>query len=213
MSQSYLYVFLIVVLIQQSFSFKLSPQVNANGRLNQNSKVSIDNIRYSQRDTALRAFSTTIIESLMQKVDPNLAKGEFFFFFLAGNGALAFGVQLLPKIFKQRLDIQNLKGGVTLGGEDLGFNIFAALSYPESLKVKDIQNIISKIPSTKILQDKGDRNIYYFGMNSSFICLELLFLHISCGRNVANSGYSFTTFYNCIMVPFNVDHGMFFHRS
>lgn len=46
-------------------------------------------------------------------------------------------------------------GGVSEGGNDLGFNPLFAISYPEPIRESDVLKIIKDIPSVSSLQDKG----------------------------------------------------------
>lgn len=42
--------------------------------------------------------SSTLLLNFLQRVDPEQAKGEFFFFFFGGSGALGIGAAQVPKI-------------------------------------------------------------------------------------------------------------------
>ena len=42
--------------------------------------------------------TSTLLLNFLQRVDPEQAKGEFFFFFFGGSGALGIGAAQVPKI-------------------------------------------------------------------------------------------------------------------
>lgn len=80
--------------------------------------------------------------------------GEFFLFFFGGSGALGIGGAQIPKLLDQFKAISALKGGVTLGGEDLDVSPIALIGYPEPLKTNDILSIINKFPSIDTILSK-----------------------------------------------------------
>ena len=63
-------------------------------------KYSRSNVKMSLIDTAstLLDGSSSLILNFLQRVDPEQAKGEFFFFFFGGSGALGIGAAQVPKI-------------------------------------------------------------------------------------------------------------------
>jgi hypothetical protein len=150
----YKFVFFLAIFTQICYSYHMTKPIG------QWASISRDNV--IKRSSALNLASSTILEALLQRVDPSLAKGEFYFFFFAGNGALSFGVTILPKILAEYRKIQALKGGVSAGGDDIGFNPLVSFSYPEALRVKDVTNIIEKIPAISVLQAKGIRFEFLF---------------------------------------------------
>jgi len=96
-------------------------------------------------DTAL-SHGSTLPLSLLQKVDPARAKGEFFFFFFGGSGALGIGGVQIPKIVKSIEDVQALKGGPSLGGPALSINPVATWLYPEALSQADVEEVVKTVP-------------------------------------------------------------------
>ena len=42
--------------------------------------------------------TSSLLLNFLQRVDPEQAKGEFFFFFFGGSGALGIGAAQVPKI-------------------------------------------------------------------------------------------------------------------
>ena len=106
-------------------------------------------------------LSNEFLITLLQKVPPDQAKSEFYFFFFAGSGALGIGGAQVPKLAKILQKIRDLGGSdKTLGGEDLAINPIATIGYPEPLKVADIQSIIDKMPRTETIKLNGDNKSY-----------------------------------------------------
>lgn len=105
--------------------------------------------------------SFTMLTSILQRVEPSQAKGEFFFFFFGGSGALGIGLAQLPKLIGEWNRIQDLKDGPTLGGEEMSLSPIATIGYPESVKTSDIQKIIDEMPPVQTIVDNGPKRNYF----------------------------------------------------
>lgn len=60
-------------------------------------RMSVDMTHVETLSTILDGSSTFLL-NFLQRVDPEQAKGEFFFFFFGGSGALGIGAAQVPKI-------------------------------------------------------------------------------------------------------------------
>ena len=141
-------ILIIILISSQCVAFKTLTlrKISDNKKITSNKQLNLSHLMET----------STLIQSLIQKVPADQARGEFIFFFLAGGGALGFGVTLIPKLFSQYGEFRSLAGGDSEGGENLNIGL-PGLFYPEPLKRKDVQNIIDKIPSVKILADNGPK--------------------------------------------------------
>jgi hypothetical protein len=90
--------------------------------------------------------------SLLQKVSAEQAKGEFYFFFFAGSGALGIGASQIPKIAKQFEEIREIEPqGPSLGGEELSYGGFSGLLYKKALSKADVEQLIEAVPDSATL--------------------------------------------------------------
>ena len=100
-----------------------------------------------------------LLTSILRRVDPAQAKGECFFFFFGGSGALGIGFAQLPKLIKDWNRIRKLNGP-TVGGAPLVLGPIATLGYPEMLRVGDVQKIIDDMPEIETIVQNGPKNNY-----------------------------------------------------
>jgi hypothetical protein len=124
-------------------------------------KMTLDPVIVLDSTHALLDGSSTLLLNFLQRVDPDQAKGEFFFFFFGGSGALGIGAAQVPKIAAE-LDFINKLGGspITKGGDDLDCNFIATLGYPEPLKIADVQKIIDDAPFVEKILAAGKKKSY-----------------------------------------------------
>lgn len=105
--------------------------------------------------------ASTLVPALLREVSKTEATGAFYFFFLAGSGALGIGFAQVPKLLAEYRAIANLKGqGETLGGEALPLGPIAGFGYPSELATADVVRIISKLPSVDEISAKGKKKTY-----------------------------------------------------
>lgn len=104
--------------------------------------------------------TSSMITSLLRRVDPSEAKGEFYFFFFGGSGALGIGFKQIPELLKEAETVKALANGKTLGGEALQCTPLATIGYPEPLRVADVQKIVDKMPSMQKISDNGAKKSY-----------------------------------------------------
>jgi len=105
--------------------------------------------------------STSVATSLFwEKIDREAAKGQFYFFFLAGSGAGGIGGGQIPKIYEELRNLQSLKGGPTAGGETLQASGIATIFYPEPLSKADVQQLLKVIPSPEDITSKSDSDSF-----------------------------------------------------
>lgn len=95
--------------------------------------------------------------SILQKVAPEQARSEFYFFFFGGSGALGIGAGQIPKILKEFERMKNLEGVPSLGGDDFALPAIGKIKYPETLKTKDIQCVIDRLPAVNKIQDLAQK--------------------------------------------------------
>jgi hypothetical protein len=99
----------------------------------------------------------TMVEALLKRVEPSEAAASFWFYFLAGSGALGIGGSQIPKIKASYDELKNYaQSPVTQGGEDL----VTPLGYPEAVKVRDIEKILGQLPSVETILQKGEKASY-----------------------------------------------------
>ncbi len=107
----------------------------------------------------INAFHFTSFDlSLLQRVEPDRAKGEFIFFFFGGSGALGIGGAQVPKILKANDELKALAGGPSLGGATI--DGIATIGYPEKIRENDVKAILKAIPTVEKLQDLGEKKSY-----------------------------------------------------
>jgi hypothetical protein len=98
--------------------------------------------------------------SLLRRVEPARAQGEFFFFFFGGSGALGIGAAQVPKLLRGLNEIKSLSGGESKGGADLNVSPVATILYPERLKAADIEEVIKKTPKISKIQAATDKRTF-----------------------------------------------------
>lgn len=103
---------------------------------------------------------TNLVTSLLRRVDPTEARGEFIFFFFGGSGAFGIGAAQVSKLVAQFNALKSLGGARSRGGEDVRCNPLATVGYPEQLKSLDIEHIIQNIPSTDTISAAGTKKSY-----------------------------------------------------
>ena len=74
-------------------------------------------------------------------------------------GALGLGLKQIPSLIDKKKKVSDMKGGISLGGEDLPVNFIATLGYPEPLKIKDVENVIAKV-NLKAVYDLGPKRSF-----------------------------------------------------
>ncbi|KAJ1418004.1 hypothetical protein B484DRAFT_453807 [Ochromonadaceae sp. CCMP2298] len=104
--------------------------------------------------------ATSMLTSILQRVDPSQAQGEFYFFFFAGSGALGIGFAQIPKLLAGYKEVQALAGGTSLGGDNFQGNPLGTIGFPEPLKAADVQYIIDNMPSTEKMASLGKGTSY-----------------------------------------------------
>lgn len=80
-------------------------------------------------------------------------------------GALGLGLKQIPSLLDKQKKVSDMKGGISLGGEDLPVNFIATLGYPEPLKIKDVENVIAKV---------NLKDVYDLGPKRSFMAKSML---------------------------------------
>lgn len=110
-----------------------------------------------RRNVAQVEEMSTMVEALLQRVDPSEAAASFWFYFIAGSGALGIGASQVPKI-KSSFDVLKnyAQSPITEGGEDL----LTPFGYPEPIKTKDVQKILAQLPSVETILQKGEKTSY-----------------------------------------------------
>lgn len=84
----------------------------------------------------------TRCSAVILPTDVEAARTAFFIWFFGASGAAGIARSTFPKMFKQTMYIQSLKGlGPTQGGEML--NISPLTGYPEDLRLKDVEQILA----------------------------------------------------------------------
>lgn len=117
-------------------------------------------------NSKLKDTTTTAIESLsfvtsyLQKVSPDQARTEFYFFFFAGSGALGIGAAQIPKIFKEYNALSLLSGSSSEGGDNLDLSPLVTLGFPESIKTNDVQKIINNLPAANKILELGPKRTF-----------------------------------------------------
>jgi hypothetical protein len=110
-----------------------------------------------RRNIAQVEEMSTMAEALLQRVDPSEAAASFWFYFLAGSGALGIGASQVPKIKSSYDVLKNYaQSPITEGGEDL----LTPFGYPEPIKTKDVQKILAQLPSVETILQKGEKTSY-----------------------------------------------------
>jgi hypothetical protein len=104
--------------------------------------------------------TTTLVDALLQHVPPDQAFKEFVFFFFGGSGALGIGAAQVPKLLAENDKRKALAGGPTKGGEALDLNPVAASAYPEPLRVADVKEIMTNLPSVEKILNAGPKSSY-----------------------------------------------------
>ena len=104
-------------------------------------------------DSDLINHFTSLDLSILQRVDPERARGEFVFFFFGGSGAIGIGGAQIPKILAGYDELKALKGGPSKGGDTV--STVTTFGYPEDLKKDDLLAIINKTPPVETLQKLG----------------------------------------------------------
>lgn len=105
-------------------------------------------------------FDSSLLLSILRRVDPAEAQGEFYFFFFGGSGALGIGFAQVPKVLKEYSDLKERLNSPTLGGEDYKSNPISTFGLPAPLKVKDIEYIIANLPTVDQISKKGKKETY-----------------------------------------------------
>lgn len=143
------------------------------------SSLLLHSAAFSQRSAGLGAFRTiqqsvrpsaslkavspeswSFMTSLLQQVNPDQARSEFFFFFFGGSGALGIGFAQVPKLLAESSKVKALGGKASRGGADFDITPLATLGYPESLKLADVEEIIKLCPSVEDIYKKGPKKSY-----------------------------------------------------
>ena len=115
-------------------------------------------------DLADAAITTTshFLSLVYKEIDADTAKAHFFFLFGAGSGAGGIGLAQVPRIVKELQLIRQLSSeGPTQGGETLSTNPLVSLLYPKQLSLKDVQKVISKIPSAAKINAQGTSTSFF----------------------------------------------------
>jgi hypothetical protein len=107
--------------------------------------------------------STSLSMSLLLKeTDPESAKAQFFFLFGAGSGAGGIGLAQVPRIVKELQLIRSVSNeGPTQGGETLSTNPLVSLLYPKQVSLKDLRQVVSKIPPAAKINAQGTSTSYF----------------------------------------------------
>jgi hypothetical protein len=101
--------------------------------------------------------ASTLVEAILQRVEPSMAGKQFWFFFFAGSGALGIGAAQIPKILKSYDDLKALaESPLTEGGDDL----LTPFGYPQAVKVKDVEKVLQNLPTVEKILEKGDKTSY-----------------------------------------------------
>jgi hypothetical protein len=170
-------------------------------------RMAIDPVTMLDSTHTLLDSSSSLLLNFLQRVDPDQAKGEFFFFFFGGSGALGIGAAQVPKIAAE-LDFINKLGGspITKGGDDLDCNFIATLGYPEPLKIADVQKIIDDAPFVEKILAAGKKKSYMAqigylerqGFNDCFTGIYIYIIYI-CAYI-----YMYIYMYICIYIDIQV---------
>ena len=95
--------------------------------------------------------------SILQRVEPEMAAAQFWFFFLSGSGALGIAGAQVPKISKTYDSLKVLgDSDLTLGGEDL----CTPFGYPTAVKTKDIEQVIASLTDVDVILAKGNKTSF-----------------------------------------------------
>jgi hypothetical protein len=84
------------VCVSQVIGF--SSQIRRNAQLKATTSRSRIEMTHVETLSTILDGSSTLLLNFLQRVDPEQAKGEFFFFFFGGSGALGIGAAQVPKI-------------------------------------------------------------------------------------------------------------------
>jgi len=118
-------------------------------------------LRRSMVDHSYILDSASLSLSLLRETSKGEAQGAFWFFFLAGSGALGIGFAQVPKILKEYAEIAALQGkGESKGGEALDLNPIAGFGYPDKIAKADLEYIIRNLPTVDQVQSKGKKLTY-----------------------------------------------------
>lgn len=110
---------------------------------------------------AITCSSHLLSKIFIEEMDPEDAKAQFYFFFFAGSGAGGIGLAQIPKVYKELQDLKELaKVGPSQGGEALKTGPLVSLFYSQPLYEKDVQKVISKIPSAAKISAQGTSSSY-----------------------------------------------------
>lgn len=103
--------------------------------------------------------STSFLTSVLRRVEPSQAKGEFFFFFFGGSGALGIGGAQIPSLIREAEKVKGYAGGISEGGPDLDCSPFVTIGYPEKLKLNDVTKVIERFNtlSMREILEKGKK--------------------------------------------------------
>lgn len=105
--------------------------------------------------------ASTLVPALLRTVSKTEATGAFYFFFLAGSGALGIGFAQVPKLLAEYSAIAKLQGlGKSLGGEGLSLGPIAGFGYPTELAKADVVSIITNMPTVDQISAKGIKKTY-----------------------------------------------------
>ena len=148
------------------------------------SSVAIDSIvgdTSSSSSSCCSCYSSHLLlssYSLLKKADPESAVAQFYFLFFAGSGAGGIGLLQIPRIAKELTLIRELaaqekrlteakaaKTTKTTNKPNSGSlstgNPLVRLLYPSALSVKNIQQVIAKVPKADIINQKGSSTSYF----------------------------------------------------
>ena len=70
---------------------------------------------------------------------------------------MGIGLSQLPRMIKQSQALTALAGSPSLGGDDLDCNFIATIGYPEPLKTKDVEYVLSNLPTVEVMASKGPK--------------------------------------------------------
>uniref|UniRef100_A0A7S1YWS5 Uncharacterized protein n=1 Tax=Trieres chinensis TaxID=1514140 RepID=A0A7S1YWS5_TRICV len=114
--------------------------------------------------SSVSSFVGPLISGIFREVDPDQAKGEFWFQFVAGSGGLGIGIAQIPKIAADIGQIRDLANeGPTAGGETVNIGPLASLFYPAP-SAADVNKVISKVPTAEAIVKQSTSTIYFAKM-------------------------------------------------